>query len=177
MFTDYEEVVAAGQRLRQHANTAATSPYAGLDAEQQKEQVALDEKLINAWAIERLFGESEIETRSERPVQCFVCYTQLGYVKDAYPAVVAEVTGNYGSTVYDPSPWAELSDAHETKMLYLYICDMCLTERRHLIVPAKKEYLDQLSQRVSLPYETITNVVPELRRRYEKHVEWCGANQ
>ncbi len=173
MVTDFEEVLQAANRLaaNKQALKSEDSPYWLLCEKDCPEQwqaaIERDEQILRDWAIERLLGEEELDPDTDPKVQCFVCYAPLGSTKELYPAVVAEVTGNYGSTVYDPAPGAE----DNSNTLYLYICDMCLCERKHLIT-SRKENFHNLGTYVGLPFETVQAMVPELRARYEKHLEW-----
>ena len=180
MPTEYAEVLAAANRLRGDRNSTllAESPYKDLvtDSITWAELRARDESLLKDWALERLFCDCPTEVEEKRQqVRCFVCDVELGYLKDTYPAVIAEVTGNFGSTVYDPIQ-SDSADADDTTYsLYLHICDMCFCEKAQYLTGSDTAK-SCMNSNVSLPYESVVNFPPALKARYQKHMEWVERN-
>lgn len=160
---NYEEVLAAAERLRADAvvtDGVARAPCWRAD----------DQALLAAWAMETLFRDSpEQVAEKKQQVRCFVCDIELCYLDDVYPAVVAEVTGNFGSTVFDPMP------TDSSNSLYLHICDMCFCEKAQYLI-GTKDARELLSTRVVLSYETVTSLPEPVRARYQKHMAWAENN-
>lgn len=171
---NYEEVLAAAERLRADDKVAKLwdSPYAAraTPTVTMSNLRAEDEALLAAWAMETLFRDSpEQVAEKKQQVRCFVCDVELGYLDEVYPAVVAEVTGNYGSTVFDPMP----TDAGNS--LHLHICDMCFCEKAQYLIGTKAAR-EMMSTRVSLSFETVTSLPEPVRARYQKHIAWAENN-
>jgi hypothetical protein len=181
MTTVYHEVLEAALRLKADkvAATLADSPYGKL-VTQTCNWTALrakDEALLKEWALERLLDPPEESEKPEKQVRCFVCDVELGTLSEAYPAVVAAISGNYGSTVYDPIPTRQLENADKNSdaNLYLHICDMCLCEKANYL-ESTEEARHNLSLSVTLPYETVEGFPEALKARYKKHLEWVEKN-
>lgn len=183
MATVYYEVFEAARRLKadKDAKTLAESPYGKLATQLCSRKVlrAKDAALLKEWALERLLSPTEEEEQEQEPkaqVRCFVCDVELGEFSEAYPAVIAAIGGNYGSTVYDPiRPLSINTNESRDDYLYLHICDMCLCEKANYLV-SNEAARNKLSSRVTLNYETVENFSAELKARYKKHLEWAERN-
>jgi hypothetical protein len=181
MATVYHEVLEAAQRLKDDkgAKTLAESPYGKLVTQLCSWNAlrAKDEALVKEWALERLLTPTEEEEQEPKAqVRCFVCDVELGEFSEAYPAVIAAIGGNYGSTVYDPiRPLSSNTNESRDDYLYLHICDMCLCEKANYLA-SNEAARNKLSSRVLLDYETVESFSPELKARYKRHLEWAERN-